>query len=421
MPRPLRARLLALAAGGSLALCGGELVYRSVRSEGPADAMYFRDAQRRAIRVGTSTPAEVMAFRLGIQVPWPDPALPPDIPTVPAPGAASEWFGAGYAMPRRSLEKNATWRPGARFHICYDGPRQDYFDADGCVEYRFNRFGIRDREDLTLHKPAATTRIVCLGDSLALGWGVRQEANWPVLVEERLRARWPHVQVVNCGGAGSSYADEYELALRHRFGRFEPDLVLVSLCLNDLIVTNGKLCHYRTASLRGADLPEDARQWWMASRLLFDLSRALAAGSALEFEPGRDLVRELMELPADHLWYRHKGETPDVYWVAGTPQAALRGIRDWCADNGARTGVLLWPLLQGLDEGAHYPFARLHGLVGEFCAAEGLPFLDLLPVLAGQPAERLWVSPADMHPNERAQQLVAPAVAAFAAGVMDLR
>jgi hypothetical protein len=360
-------------------------------------------------------PARELAFRARIQAAWPDPALPAGVVTVPAEGASAEWFGDGYRLPRPGLFRNVTWQPGAHFFICYQGPRRDYFDADGCVEYRFNRFGIRDRDDLTLAKPAGVRRVVCIGDSFTLGWGVRQEHNWPVLVERELRRTEPRVEVINCGGAGSAYADEYELALRHRFGRFAPDLVLVTLCLNDLLVTNGKLCQYRVAALGEADLPPAERRFWMASLLLFDLSRRLARPSALALEPDRDWVQELMDLPADHLWYRNKDETPSVYWVAGTPQRALRGIRDWCRAHGCTAAVVVWPLLQGLEEGATYPFERLHRLVGEFCAGEALPLLDVLPMLRGQCVEDLWVSPHDMHPNERAQELVAPALAAFVA------
>jgi hypothetical protein len=69
---------------------------------------------------------------------------------------------------------------------------------------------------------------------------------------------------------------------------------------------------------------------------------------------------------------------------------------------------------------ASYPFARLHAMVRDFCAGEEIPFLDLLPLLRGQRAEDLWVSPFDMHPNEQAQRLVAPALAAFVADLLRL-
>jgi len=377
--------------------------------------MHFRDAAR---QIRSIDPVD-WDFQQQIQVPWPREGLPPAIATPPV-GAQQEWFGTGYAMPRDKPLGNLTWRPGSRFFICYRGPQQPYFDADGCVEYRFNRFGLRDRDDLTLDKPAGTRRIVCLGDSFTLGWGVRQEHNWPVLVEQELHKQWPAVQVINGGGTGSAYVDEYELALRHRHGRFAPDLVVVTLCLNDLLITNGKLGHYRAEALPDADQPPEVRRWWMGSALLRDLGRGLSAGAALDLEPARDWTKELMELPAGHLWYRNKGETPDLYWVGGTPQRALRGIRDWCKEHGCRAAVVVWPLLQGLGEGRFYPFAGIHGLVAGFCKAEGLPCLDLLPVLQDVPQETLWVSPADMHPNELAQTLVTARLAAFFADVLQL-
>jgi lysophospholipase L1-like esterase len=404
-------RLLLL---GATTVCMGlatEGIYRAVRTE-PAPLMYFRNGER-AIVPDRPSPGEDFAFRVTIQVPWPRPGLPPGLQTTPAVGAEAEWFGTGYAMPRDNLLGNVTWRPESRFFLCYRGPQQAYFDADGCVEMRFNRFGIRDRDDLTLAKPAGMRRVVCLGDSFTLGWGVRREHNWPVLVEDALSSQGHLLQVLNCGGTGSAYADEYELALRHRHGRFAPDLVVVTLCLNDLLVTNGKLCHFRPEALPDGDRPGELDRWWMASALLRDLGRRLAAAKALELDG--DVVADLFALPADHLWYRNKGETPAVYWPGGTPQRALRGIRDWCREHGARPAVVVWPLLQGLGAGRDYPFASLHRLVAAFCAAEDLPCLDLLPMLRAVPHESLWVSPGDMHPNERAQQLVTPALAAFVA------
>lgn len=401
-------RILAAAIGTLAACLLGEAAYRLLRGSREPARMYFRDGAGVPFWPSNSTMEQKLAFFTKVLTPIP-------------PAGSVDWFGEGYAMPRPVLEKNTTWLPEAHFSICYTGPAQPYFDANGCVDYQFNRFGIRDRTDLTLEKPAGTTRVVCLGDSFTLGWGVRQEHNWPVLAEQELRRRWPQVQVVNCGGAGSSYADEYELALRHRHGRFQPDLVLVSLCLNDLIVTNGKLCQYRSEAMRDEELPTEERRWWMASAVLADLVRASAQRHALDLDPGRDWVGELMQLPADHPWYTQKSETPDCYWVKGTPQRALRGVRDWCRDHGARAAVVVWPLLQGTGDGQFYPFTRLHGLVVEFCKAEGLPCLDLLPTLRGQPAESLWVSPADMHPNERAQLLVAPTLAAFMADALGLQ
>ena len=411
-------RLLLVSAALAGAVGLAEWFWRSQPVAVPRDRMYFRTAEHQPIGLGPITVAEELAFRLSIQAPWPDPAIPIGTKTTPLAGSSNDWFGEGYAMPRTALLKNVTWLPNSHFFICYTGARQDYFDTDGCVEYRFNQFGIRDRDDLTLNKPTGEQRVVCIGDSFTLGWGVRKDHNWPVLVEQELRKLGANVQVLNCGGAGSAYVDEYSLALQHRHGRFQPDVVLVTLCLNDLLVTNGKLSQFATAALAPIDLPESERRWWHESRLLSDLARGIAAQHPLDLDPTRDWVTELMLLPADHLWYRNKEETPQCYWVKGTPQRSLREIREWCDQHGAKAAVVIWPFLQSLETGAFYPFAKMHELVRDFCRQENLSFLDLLPVLRGQQCTDLWVSPADMHPNERAQQIVTPALARLLADAL---
>jgi GDSL-like Lipase/Acylhydrolase family len=400
----LRGRILLLLVGCGVAALVGEGTYRLFRRTGEAYEMYFRDADRKPYWPKHDPQSRAVEFFVKIMTPL---TLPAEAP-----------------MPR---PQGALWKPGARFFICYTGPRQAYFDKDGGVEYRFDQFGIRDRDDLTLDKPAGVRRVVCLGDSFTLGWGVRRAHSWPVLVEEELRQQQPDVQVINCGGAGSSYADEYWYALEARpggalggrgYGAFQPDVVLVTLCLNDLVITNGKLCQYRTEALPYEEIPPESRRWWMHSRILADLARRRAAAHALDLDPGRDWVDELMHLPPDHLWYRLKSETRELYWVAGTPQKALVHIRDWCNARGAKAAVVVWPFLQGLGPGQFYPFTRLHQLVTAFCEKEHIPCLDLLPTLRGQEPEQLWVSPVDMHPNERAQLRVAPVLATFVADTL---
>ena len=381
-----RRALWTLLASSAVAAGLGELSWRWLREGAEAYQMHFRDSERKPYWPERASREEQVAFHIRIQR------------FVEAP------------MPRSGVPE---WLPGARFFLCYTGPRQPYFDADGCVEYRFNELGLRDRPGLTWDKPAGTTRVLCLGDSFTLGWGVRQEHNWPVLVEQELGKRWPYVQLVNAGGAGSSYADEYAAALVHRFGRLQPDVVLVTLCLNDLLVTNGKLCQYRDEALAPAGTV-------LGSALLGDLVHLARTQRALDLDPEDDVVPKLLGLPADDPAFTSKNETPAIYWQGDAPQQALRTIRDWCRANGAKPAVVLWPFLQGLGPGRHYPFVTMHRLVEEFCASEQLPLLDLLPVLADVPAESLWVSPVDMHPNERAQQLVTPVLSAFVADTAGL-
>lgn len=296
------------------------------------------------------------------------------------------------------------FRPSLDFFLCYtdhERLRRPWFDAAGRVPVHINAAGIRDRDDIGPGKPAGQRRIVCLGDSFTFGWGVRDEDGWVRRLETELRRDGADIRTVNCGAAGALCVDEYAAGLQHRFGAFQPDLVITTLCLNDLLPSSG-LC-----------LVDPVRP--TGSRLL-DRLRAAFGRSALDLDPARDWVGELLALD------RAAGEASGYYgpdapfaamWSQGAPQRALRAMAQWCRDHGCPLLVVLWPFLQGLGPGRHYPFERMHQLVAAECAAADIPFLDLLPELRATPAEQLWVTPADMHANPLAQQLVTPALARF--------
>ncbi|HLQ36876.1 MAG TPA: hypothetical protein VK348_03680, partial [Planctomycetota bacterium] len=133
--------------------------------------------------------------------------------------------------------------------------------------------------------------------------------------------------------------------------------------------------------------------------------------------PKVDWVQILLDLPkADgEANQMYNPDAPyDAMWSQHAPQQSLQSMRDWCRDRGIRLGVVLWPFLQGLGPGEFYPFAKIHREVASFCEKEGIPFLDLLPPLhAVVPTMDLWVTPADMHPNPRAQRLALPALVGF--------
>ncbi len=314
-----------------------------------------------------------------------------------------------------SPRPRTTFRPNTTFYLCYTGARQPYFDADGCVENRINSSGIREREELCLPKPEGQKRIVCIGDSFTFGWGVRVEDSWPRLVEGILRQDDDSIRTVNCGAAGTLYIDEYWWGLRDRFKAFEPDAVVLTICLNDVLPTSSALCHYNQSS-----------PWYMRSHLLKDLLSGYAMADRLVVDPDSRLVESLLGLnEADFdliaqavRWWQEAGY--GAFWSSGGPQRALLEARDWCRERGIRFGVVVWPYFQGLGPAEYYPFAKMHDLVVDFCGQNDIPALDLLPALDGQPTPELWVNPADMHGNDKAQRLCAPRIAEFVAEFADL-
>jgi hypothetical protein len=152
---------------------------------------------------------------------------------------------------------------------------------------------------------------------------------------------------------------------------------------------------------------------------ILDLIRGALGRSRLDLDPARDWVGELLALP------KQQGEDADLYqwsekpfeamWSQGVPQACLRAMKHWCDERKIVFMAILWPFLQGLGNGRHYPFQKLHDLVAADCNSAGIPFLDVLPGLAKTPAEDLWVTPADAHPNPLAQELAIHLIEPFVA------
>ena len=296
--------------------------------------------------------------------------------------------------------------PGARFYICYQDHeqlQQDWLDQQGCVEVRINSYGLREREELRPdNKQAGERRIVCIGDSFTFGWGIPVEQCWVRLLEQALRRDDDGIRTINCGASGALVVDEYWWGLRTRFGLFDPDIVIVSLYLNDLLPSSG-LC------VLGPTPPPSALR-------LVDLVRRTLARDPLDLDPSHDWVAGLQALA------KEDGEIGGFYgpdkpfeamWSQRAPQHALVAMRDWCQERKIPLLITLWPFLQGLGPTAHYPFQAMHDQVGQFCKKMGLPFLDLKPLLETRPAQQLWVTPADLHANPTGQRLVVPPLVKF--------
>ena len=119
------------------------------------------------------------------------------------------------------------------FHVRgYEGWQQS---TEYVARVRFNQLGLRDPRE-SYAKPPGTFRILLLGDSFMEGVQVEQRETTAAVLEARLRALKPdlNVEVINAGVAGWSTGIE-GLYLEHEGYRFEPDLVLVGFFIgNDL-------------------------------------------------------------------------------------------------------------------------------------------------------------------------------------------
>jgi lysophospholipase L1-like esterase len=111
-------------------------------------------------------------------------------------------------------------------------PNQRGWIDDGFVT--IDSLGFRGRE-VDLPKPPGRLRIVIIGDSVTLGWGVNDADTFPAQAEAILRERFPgrDLEVINLGVGGYDTRQEVTL-LERNVARLDPDVVLVGFYSNDV-------------------------------------------------------------------------------------------------------------------------------------------------------------------------------------------
>lgn len=141
------------------------------------------------------------------------------------------------------------------FHVPgYDGWQQS---TEYVARVRFSQLGLRDPRD-RYEKPPGTFRILLLGDSFMEAVQVEQRETTAAVLEARLRALRPdlNVEVINAGVAGWSTGIE-GLYLDHEGYRFEPDLVLVGFFVGNDLHDN-----YYKLQLAGDDLDQAVKPYF---------------------------------------------------------------------------------------------------------------------------------------------------------------
>jgi len=212
-----------------------------------------------------------------------------------------------------------------------------------------NADGLRDRTH-PLAKPPATHRLVALGDSVTLGAGIKPEEAYPQSLERRLWREGRRVEVMNVSLWGWSTRQE-RLAYERIARRYRADQVLLGVCLNDLPELQNNLARPPA---------------WIAS---------LFKRSALVRRVVNPQGREIQDV--EQLFTEK--DAPRVREAFDRFFAEVRGLRDLVKADGASFSLAVFPFRFQVVARAPDPTAQRE--IEGFCRREGIPFLDLLPVL----------------------------------------
>jgi lysophospholipase L1-like esterase len=261
------------------------------------------------------------------------------------------------------------------------------------VPYRTNAAGLRGR-DYERPKPPGVFRIAVLGDSVAMGSGVKEEDTYAARIERALNDPPGPVtyEVLNLGIAGFN-AGLVAQRLEQVGLSYEPDLVLYGYTLNDIEGPN-----YR------ASMDE-------TNRIVGDLSREETARNALYvttfFRTHFYSLRELVWPPrGSYMW-----ELDDNYFDNPPAITALDNafaeIEQAASARNACVVLLQHTNLWFLH--VFHPFRRFHAAVAKLAAAHHFANKDTVSYFLGRGGLELWVGPFDPHPNAEGHAILARA------------
>jgi hypothetical protein len=145
----------------------------------------------------------------------------------------------------RRIEMDRYPTPGAGYTLMKRNAKYEYQDIPVVI----NALGLRS-PSVEFTKPEGVFRILNLGDSVAMGWGVRQEESYGQILAGLLAEKLGRpVEVINAGVPG--WNPENEIAYLQAVGlKFKPDLILLDFTLaNDVYGSNALVENRRPAPI----------------------------------------------------------------------------------------------------------------------------------------------------------------------------
>lgn len=239
------------------------------------------------------------------------------------------------------------------------------------VDIRTNEYGLRGGP---LKPPApGERRVLFLGSSITLGWGVPESETMTVLIEEKFRKDGTEMQVLNAGIGNYNTARYSELFLT-RLTDLKPTDIVINYFINDaeILPAGGGNWILRHSQL--------AVTLWIAANRLFGQTGMgnLESHYRAVYDPQAKGYQEML--------------------------AGLDRIKAWADAHGVRVYLAITPDVHQLN---NYPFRYIHERMAQVAAERGFTFIDLYPPFEHERPEDIWAMPGDPHPNARGHRLMA--------------
>jgi lysophospholipase L1-like esterase len=239
------------------------------------------------------------------------------------------------------------------------------------VTIRTNEWGLRGGP--VSQRDPAVRRVLFLGASITLGWGVAEEQTLTERLARMFVEDGDKVEVLNAG-IGNYNAERYVKRFFRDLTGLQPTDIVVQYFLRDaeeLSAGGGNVI------LRNSEL---AVTLWIAANRLFEKSGE------------QSLI--------DHYNAVYEEDAPGFIGM----RSSLKELAAYAKAHGIRLYLAMTPDVHNLS---HYEFGFIHQRMREIAEADGYTFVDLLPAFGTLTPEQVWAMPGDPHPNALGHELMA--------------
>jgi lysophospholipase L1-like esterase len=239
------------------------------------------------------------------------------------------------------------------------------------VKIRTNRHGLRGDE--VKPKQESIKRILFLGSSITLGWGVAEEETLTERLEDMFNSEGKHIEILNAG-IGNYNSVRYVEHFLTRLTHLEPNVIVVQYFVND------------------AEAIEFARGNWFLRNSQFGVTLWTAWNRFFKSKGEEALLKHY------NLTYAPNN--------SGFQQmvSALKRLAGYAKDKNISIMLVMTPDFHNFKD---YPFNFIHHSIAEISRDLGFVYVDLLPTFLHQDAKKFWSMPGDPHPNSFGHELMA--------------
>ncbi|WP_441258696.1 SGNH/GDSL hydrolase family protein [Bradyrhizobium sp. 521_C7_N1_3] len=242
------------------------------------------------------------------------------------------------------------------------------------VEIRINEWKLRGGP--VLPRNQVSRRILFLGGSITLGWGVPENKTITSLVDAALHEKGESVDVLN-GGVGNYNTERYVQRFFYELEGLEPTDIVVQYFLRD------------------AEKLDPTSGNWFIRHSELAVTIWIAVNRLLNKSGERSLVEHYQDL--------YRDDQPGFIEM----KRQLRQLAEYADKTNIRLYMAMTPDVHNLKD---YPFGFIHDKMRSIAKSNGYKFVDLLPALGKLSPEQIWAMPGDPHPNAGGHKLMAEGI-----------